>query len=84
MDKLLDSLEKLAATARGESPGTVDVSGNVIARLRAAEIKSNAPLEVFALGALALAIVAALAAMPAFGLMSDPLWDMLQAAATIW
>jgi hypothetical protein len=74
----------LAAVARKEPAPGVDISSRVISRLRRESVPSSLPLEVFAAGALALAAVAAITAAQAFGLFSDPLWDLLQTAVVIW
>ena len=84
MTNQFDKLEQLAAAARNEISPDVDVSARVISRLRHAQKPNNFPLEVYAAGALALAAIAAITAAQAFGLINDPLWDLLQTAVIIW
>jgi len=76
--------DELAARARQEAAPSVNATAGVISRLQQVEEPSNVPLEVFAAGALALALVAALTAAQLFGLINDPLSDLFQAAIIVW
>lgn len=79
-----DKLKALMARARLEAPPSPDVSGRVLARVRAQEASaatSLAPLAWLALAALAAAIPAAVALAGAWALLTDPLLGLASGLA---
>jgi len=80
-----ERLRRLMARARQERPPRTDVTGAVMAAVRADERQDSttlAPLAWVAVGAAALAVPAGLAAIAAWEFISDPLLGL--AGTLVW
>jgi hypothetical protein len=72
------NISQLATRARDDTAPTVNVTGQVLRRLRVQAPSSYRPLLVFTIVSMAAAVLAVVLSIGLYDSMSDPLWTMFQ------